>query len=131
MPSPKYLTPLLEKLGIPNTPAAKASRKAAEEVVMPVSHSQVNNKTRKNKIQKIKKVMERKIALANFLRKNKHPPNVPELNRASNPNNVLINVKGKSASNSENSRTPTPSGWCTSCRRKKPKNGASRRRNRS
>lgn len=131
MPSPKYLTPLLKKLGIPNTPAAKAARKAAEEVVMPVSHSQVNNKTRKIQIQHIKNAVARKIELANISRKKKHPPNVPESHRASNPNHVLINVEEKSASKSENSRTPTPSGWCTSCRRKKPKNGASRRRNRS
>jgi hypothetical protein len=67
MSSPKYASELLEKLGIPNTPAAKASRKAAEEVVMPVSHSQVNNKTRKIKIQQIKNAMEQKIARAKFL----------------------------------------------------------------
>lgn len=67
MSSPEYLTPLLKKLRIPNTPVAKASRKAAEGVVMPALPSPVKNSTRRNKIQQIKKAMERQIARANFL----------------------------------------------------------------
>jgi len=67
MSSSKYLTPLLKKLGIPNSEAAKASRKAAEGAVMPALPSPVKNSTRRNKIQQIKKAMERQIARANFL----------------------------------------------------------------
>jgi hypothetical protein len=67
MSSPKYLTPLLEKLGIPNSKAAKASRKAAEGAVMPPLPSRVNNNTRKKKIQQIKNAVARQIARANFL----------------------------------------------------------------
>jgi hypothetical protein len=98
----------------------------------------INNKTRKNKIQQIKNAVARQIAIKNYverqigiakLRLKEHPPNVPESNRSSKSNHALIPVKEESASNS---RTPTPSGWCTSCRRKKTtKGGSTRRRNRS
>jgi hypothetical protein len=66
MSSSKYVTPLLEKLGIPNSEAAKASRKAAAEVGSALP-SQVNNNTRKNKIQRIKNAVARQIARAKFL----------------------------------------------------------------
>ena len=66
MSSSKYLTPLLKQLGILNTPAAKAARKAAEEVV-PVSHSQLSNSARRNKIQQIKNAVAGQIARAKFL----------------------------------------------------------------
>ena len=66
MSSPKYASELLKKLGILNTPAAKAARKAAEEVV-PVSHSQLSNSARRNKIQQIKNAVAGQIARAKFL----------------------------------------------------------------
>ena len=66
MSSPKYASELLKKLGIPNSEAAKASRKAAEEVV-PVSHSQLSNSARRNKIQEIKNAVARQITRAKFL----------------------------------------------------------------
>ena len=135
MPNVEITTKHGNKVQILNSKAAKAARNAAKKAIEEARKAVPppkpnNNKTRKNKIQQIKNAVARRIALANFSRKNKHPPNVPESNRASksNPNHVLIPVKEESASNS---RTPTPSGWCTSCRRKKRKNGASRRRNRS
>ena len=66
MSSPKYASELLKKLGIPNSEAAKASRKAAEEVEY-VSHSQLSNRERRNKIQEIKNAVARQIARAKFL----------------------------------------------------------------
>ena len=70
MSSPEYASELLRKLGIPNTPAAKAARKAAEEVES-VSQKppplEVNNNTRRNKIQRIKNAVTRQIARAKFL----------------------------------------------------------------
>jgi len=67
MSSSNYLTPLLEELRIPNSKAAKASRKAAKGVVMPALPSPVNNNTRRKKIQQIKNAVARQIARANFL----------------------------------------------------------------
>jgi len=69
MSSPEYASNLLRKLGIPNTPAAKAARKAAEEVESASQKPpplEVNN-TRKKKIQIIKNAVTRQIARAKFL----------------------------------------------------------------
>ena len=134
MPNVEITTKHGNKVQILNSKAAKAARNAAKKAIEEARKAVPppkpnNNKTRKNKIQQIKKAVARRIALANFSRKNKHPPNVPESNRVPESNHVLIPVKEESASHS---RTPTPSGWCTSCRRKKPtKGGSTRRRNRS
>jgi len=69
MSSHEYASELLRKLGIPNTPAAKAARKAAEEVESASQKPpplEVNN-TRRNKIQRIKNAVNRQIARAKFL----------------------------------------------------------------
>jgi hypothetical protein len=65
-----YASDLLEKLGIPNTPAAKAARKAAEEVESASQKPpplEVNNNTRRKKIQRIKNAVTRQIARAKLL----------------------------------------------------------------
>ena len=70
MSSHEYASELLRKLGIPNTPAAKAARKAAEEVESASQKPpplEVNNNTRRNKIQRIKNAVTRQIARAKFL----------------------------------------------------------------
>ena len=70
MSSHEYASDLLRKLGIPNTPAAKAARKAAEEVESASQKPpplEVNNNTRRNKIQRIKNAVTRQIARAKFL----------------------------------------------------------------
>ena len=69
MSSHEYASELLRKLGIPNTPAAKAARKAAEEVESASQKPpplEVNN-TRRKKIQIIKNAVTRQIARAKFL----------------------------------------------------------------
>jgi hypothetical protein len=116
MSSPKYLTPLLEKLRIPNTPAAKASRKAAEGVVMPALPSRVNNNTRKKKIKEIEIAMARQIARANFLHaieeKTKRAQEIynewmrrAELKLRGHPN-VSLSVRSSKNKNSSKSTTP-------------------------
>jgi hypothetical protein len=122
MSSPKYLTTLLEKLGIPNTPAAKASRKAAAGVESALP-SQVNNNTRRKKIQQIKNAVARQIARAKFLDaiekeaektkraqeiynewmrraelKLRHPPNVSPSVRTSKNSSKSTTPKSKSKS---------------------------------
>ena len=70
MSSHEYASDLLRKLGIPNTPAAKAARKAAEEMESTSQKPpplEVNNNTRRNKIQRIKNAVTRQIARAKFL----------------------------------------------------------------
>lgn len=66
MSSPEYASDLLRKLGIPNTPAAKAGRAAAAAAV--ASQSQhTNNNSKRRRIQTIKNTVARQISRAKFL----------------------------------------------------------------
>ena len=119
MSSPEYLTPLLKELRIQNSEAARAARKAAAGVVMSALPSQVNNKTRRNKIKEIENAMARQIARANFLHaiekeaeKRKRAEEIynewmrrAELKLRSQPN-APLSVRSSKNKNSSKSKTP-------------------------
>ena len=67
MSSPEYASELLRKLGIPNTPAAKAGRAAATAATLASQSQHTNNNSKRRRIQTIKNTVARQISRAKFL----------------------------------------------------------------
>ena len=122
---PKYASPLLERMKIPNTNFARAARAAAEEaLVKPPTQPVYSNAELEKKKEEIRRAVEGKIRLASFFpsKRNKKPL----LNR---PNYSLTQRANKNKSKTP-SPSPSPSALCWWCSRrsKNPKGGYKSRR---